>query len=109
MFPCDGNAGTLLFAGLSEKPDEPSPPLPPDPKELAAIVGEYRHCELVFKYSVRSGKLLREFQGEQTVFERRAPFYYESDDGLDAVFLRDASGKVAYVHSDLLSAKKRPS
>lgn len=98
---------TRLFAGLEEKPDKPRPPVAPAAKELAAIVGEYKQCGLTWKYSVQGEKLLRESAGEKTELTRRAPWYYASEDGQDAVFLLDAKGEVEYVHSDLVSAKKQ--
>lgn len=97
---------TRVFAGLSETQDPLRKPLPPSAQELAAIAGEYRHCGFTFRYSGRDGKLVREFEGEETELLRRAPWYYASEDGQDALFLLDKSGKVAYVHSDLMSAKK---
>jgi hypothetical protein len=101
---------TRLFAGLDEpaaKDEEPRKPLPPDAQELAAIAGEYRHCDFVWKYSVQNGKLVREFKGEKTELSRRGPWYYASDEGQDALFLLGAKGNVEYVHSDLVSAKKQ--
>lgn len=101
---------TLLFAGLpdkqADKPDEPRPELAPDPKELAAIAGEYRQCDLTWKYSIHNGKLLREFASEKTELTRRAPWYYAAADGQDVVFLLDEKGNVEYMHSDLVSARK---
>jgi hypothetical protein len=49
---------------------------------------------------------VREFNEEKTELTRRAPFYYASEDGQDALFLLDKSGRVSYVHSDLMTAKK---
>lgn len=98
---------TRLFAGLEEAPEEPRKPMAPDAAELARVAGEYRHCELSWRYTVQNGKLLREFKGEKAELTRRAPFYYASDDGQDALFLLDASGNVEYVHSDLVSAKRQ--
>lgn len=100
-------AATRLFAGLEEESDAPHPQLAPDAKELAAVAGEYRHCELTWKYVVQGAKLQREFNGEKTAMTRRAPWYYASEDGQDALFLRDARGRVEYVHADLVSAKKQ--
>ena len=99
---------TSVFAGLTEKRDEPPPPIAPDAKELTAISGEYKQCGLTWKYSGQGGKLLREAAGEKTEMTRRAPYYYASEDGQDALFLLDTHGVVEYVHSDLVSAKKAP-
>lgn len=100
-------AATRIFAGLEEKREEPGKPIAPDAKELATVAGEYGHCELTWKYSLQGGKLLREFAGEKTELTRRAPFYYASDDGQDALFVRDEKGNVEYAHSDLISAKRQ--
>lgn len=97
---------TRVFAGLSETHYAPRKPLPPSAQELAAIAGEYRHCGFTFRYSAKDGRLVREFNEEKTELTRRAPFYYASEDGQDALFLLDPSGRVSYVHSDLMTAKK---
>lgn len=97
---------TRIFAGLTETQDTPRKPLPPSAQELAALAGEYRHCGFTFRYSVKDGKLVREFNDEKTELIRRAPWYYASEDGQDALFLLDKSGRVEYVHSDLMTAKK---
>ncbi len=99
---------TRIFAGLEEKRDEPRPPLPPVAKELAAIAGEYKQCGLTWTYTVQGEKLVRQYDREKTEMTRRAPWYYASEEGQDAVFLLDAKGEVEYVHSGLVSAKKQP-
>lgn len=98
---------TSVFAGLEEKRDPPHPPIAPATKELAAIAGEYKQCGLIWKYTVKGDRLLRESAGEKTELTRRAPWYYASEDGQDAVFLLDKKGEVEYVHSDLVSARKQ--
>ena len=98
---------TRTFAGIDEKEDKPGKAIDPDAKELAAIAGTYKQCDFTWKYSAQNGKLVREFEGARTEMTRRAPWYYASDDGQDAVFLLNSSGAVEYVHSDLVSAKKQ--
>lgn len=98
---------TRMFAGLTDKPEEPRKPIAADARELAAIAGEYAQCGLTWKYSVQGGKLLREFEGDKTELTRRAPWYYASEDGQDALFVLDEKGGVEYAHSDLVSAKKQ--
>jgi hypothetical protein len=98
---------TRIFAGLEEKAEEPRAPLAPDAQELAAVAGDYEHCEFTGRYSAQGRELLREFKGEKSELLRRAPGCCASNDGQDALSLLGAKENVEYVSSARLSAEKQ--